>query len=258
MIMRSARVVLPRRSIETMSSALASSRLVSMVCARMAGVLLRGPGRAGGSGDSGRFVVGRECQRHGPPFDAGPHDMSRGRFIAKHEPGDENRDMTKPVRPPTARAQTGGRRAGSRSRTGSSAAHAGKMNAGGRRWAKARRNGLRRPETASRPRRRGCERAQGRARPIDDRDRGPVGDLPPAPPQMELAQIVRPHDPDEMRRRARGARSQAMRIVGEARADLRLEAGDGDARIVGHRARGCDARVQARQRRRSVSAGCRG
>src|SRR3984885_361193 len=65
-------------------------------------------------------------------------------------------------------------------------------------------------------------------------------------PQMELAKVVGAHDPDEMDAR-RSALKPAQRVIGEARAYLRLNVGDHDARPDIEPARGLDAGVERRQ-----------
>ena len=78
---------------------------------------------------------------------------------------------------------------------------------------------------------------------------GPVqslGDVAPMLPAMEARQIVRAHDPDEAHAGAT-AREPGDGVVGVARADLRLEACDHDARMVGERAGGLHAQGERRQ-----------
>jgi hypothetical protein len=91
-----------------------------------------------------------------------------------------------------------------------------------------------------------AERTQRRPWTIHHGDRRKPGDVPPAPPQMKLAQIVGAHDPHKTNAR-RPFDQPGDRIMGEARADLRLKACHSDARIARHRARGFDAKRQGRQ-----------
>src|ERR1700722_1705796 len=65
-------------------------------------------------------------------------------------------------------------------------------------------------------------------------------------PQMELAKVVGAHDPDEMDAR-RSALEPAQRVKGEARAYLRLDVGDHNARPDVEPARRLDAGVERRQ-----------
>ncbi len=73
--------------------------------------------------------------------------------------------------------------------------------------------------------------------PIDDRDRHQPRNVAPVAPAMKAAQIVGPHDPDEVHVRAT-PQQIAERLVGVVRADLRFEIAHVDARMVGQRPRG--------------------
>lgn len=84
------------------------------------------------------------------------------------------------------------------------------------------------------------------ARPVDHGDRRRAHDLLPAPPAMELQEIIRPHDPDELHARAAPVQ-EAQRIGGVARANLRLEPHDDDARIARDLARRRNARGERGQ-----------
>src|SRR5579872_1198991 len=88
--------------------------------------------------------------------------------------------------------------------------------------------------------------AQSRSRPADHRDRNASRRLAPAPPEMELAQIVGAHDPDETDAR-RAASQIGDRIGGIAGADFGLEAGHGEPRIVRQSPRRRHAFSKARQ-----------
>src|SRR5215470_7987154 len=83
-------------------------------------------------------------------------------------------------------------------------------------------------------------RVKTRAKTVDHRHRHHGGDPTPLLPAMEAAQIVGAHDPNKVN--AAAARPEiANHIVGVAHADLGLEAGDVDARVMRERARRRDA-----------------
>ena len=82
--------------------------------------------------------------------------------------------------------------------------------------------------------------------PIDDHDRYQGGDIAPTLPAVEAAQIVGPHDPDEMDLGA-AANQVGDGFVAVARADFGLEIGDVDARVMGERLRGLDALLERRE-----------
>ena len=71
-------------------------------------------------------------------------------------------------------------------------------------------------------------RFQGRAGAIDDRNRREISNRPPMTPEMELAQVVGAHDPDEMGA-GRPALEPEERVIRKVRADLRFDVGDHDA-----------------------------
>src|SRR5208282_181920 len=84
---------------------------------------------------------------------------------------------------------------------------------------------------------------QRRAWPVDDDDRRKVRDRSPVAPEMELAEIIGPHDPDEPD--SPGApREPGQRIVGIAGADMGLDVRHGDARAGYEATGGLDARLQ--------------
>jgi len=95
------------------------------------------------------------------------------------------------------------------------------------------------------------ERPQRRSRTVDDQDRHEVGNHAPVPPKVKLAQVVRAHDPDEMRAR-RPAFEPNDGFVGVARPDLGLESGDGDARIARQAPRRFDPRAHLGEARRQL------
>jgi hypothetical protein len=74
-------------------------------------------------------------------------------------------------------------------------------------------------------------RVKAWAEAIDDRDGHHLGDVAPALPAMEAAQIVGAHDPNEMH--AGAAPDQISDgLVGVAGAQLGFEIGDVDARMM--------------------------
>ena len=85
----------------------------------------------------------------------------------------------------------------------------------------------RQPYAGARPR--GGERGTGA---VDDGDGNKPRDGAPAPPAVELTQIVGAHQPDEAHMR-RAARQPEQSVVGVALADVGLDAGDDDARMGG-------------------------
>ncbi len=89
-------------------------------------------------------------------------------------------------------------------------------------------------------------RAKSRAGPIDDDDRHEVGDRAPMAPAMELPEVVRAHDPDEMDGR-RVALDPCERLLGVARADAGLDIRYDDARAGDETPRRLDALLQRRQ-----------
>jgi hypothetical protein len=92
-----------------------------------------------------------------------------------------------------------------------------------------------------------AEGPKSRSWPVDHGNGDLLGDLRPTPPSMELAQVVRAHDPDEMD--APGAPAQEFDRVGrEAGANFGLEAGHGEARIAGEGARRGEALGETWQR----------
>src|SRR4029077_5704147 len=72
---------------------------------------------------------------------------------------------------------------------------------------------------------------EARSETVDHRDRHHGGNPPPFLPAMKTAQVVGPHDPDEAHARTM-AEQIGNSLVGVTRADLRLGAGDVDARMV--------------------------
>ena len=89
-------------------------------------------------------------------------------------------------------------------------------------------------------------RLQGRSRSIDHSNGDESRDVAPVLPAMKVRQIVRPHDPDESHARAAPGQP-GDGVIGVAGANLRLEAGDDDAGMVGE-FMGCShARGERRQ-----------
>ena len=80
-------------------------------------------------------------------------------------------------------------------------------------------------------------------RTVDDSDRDEVGDVAPVPPEVELPEVVRPHDPDEPGS-WRASHEPGERVDGGAGADMGLDVRHGDSPAPGEASGGGDARLQ--------------